>query len=84
VRVRSPIGVIGAVVRLEDARGRVVALRQLGANVNVGCCGPNTVNLAVREPGQYRLVVRFSDGKAKTWDVDLRKPGMAKIDARRE
>jgi len=30
-----------------------------------GCRGPNAANLAVGEPGDYTLAVRFADGTVK-------------------
>ena len=42
--------------------GNTVLRRTVGAQVLTGCRGPDTVNLAVREPGDYTLRVRFADG----------------------
>jgi hypothetical protein len=43
-----------------------VLRRTVGTQVLTGCRGPDTVNLAVREPGDYTLRVRFADGTVKT------------------
>ena len=72
VTVSGKLGVLGAKVTLSDETGRIVALREIGSNVATGCRGPNTVNLAVREPGKYTLTVRYSDGLTKTWPVEAR------------
>ena len=72
VNVRGKHGVLGARVTLADAQGRIVGMRDLGSNIATGCRGPDTVNLAVREPGPHVLTVRFSDGKTQTRPVELR------------
>jgi hypothetical protein len=72
VRVAGRLGVLGAKVTLADAAGRVVALRYVGGNVNTGCRGPDTLNIAAREPGTYVLAVRFADGLERSWPVTLR------------
>jgi len=71
VQVSGKVGVLGAVVSLTDSKGRVIGMRVIGTNVATGCRGPDTVNLAVREPGAMRLSVRFSDGHKQEWPVDL-------------
>ncbi len=71
VHVRGRVGVLGARVTLADANGQVVARRDVGSNVATGCRGPDTVNLAVLRPGRYTLAVRYGDGDARTWPVDL-------------
>jgi len=58
-------GVVGADVRLVDDEGKTVLRRTVGTQVLTGCRGPDTVNLAVREPGEYSLRVRFADGTVK-------------------
>ena len=72
VTVTGRIGVVGAAVILSDGNGTVVGRRVLGANIGTGGCGPNTVNLAVRETaGAHTLTVIFSDGTKQTWPVEL-------------
>ena len=58
-------GVVGADVRLIDREANTVLRRTVGTQVLTGCRGPDTVNLAVREPGDYTLRVRFADGTVK-------------------
>jgi len=58
-------GVVGADVRLVDGKGDTVIRRSVGTQVLTGCRGPDAVNLAVREPGNYTLRVRFADGTVK-------------------
>jgi len=58
-------GVLGADVRLVAGQGQAVLRRAVGTQVLTGCRGPDTVNLAVREPGDYTLRVRFADGTVK-------------------
>jgi len=84
VHVRGKVGVLGAVVTLADINGRVVGLRTIGSNVATGCRGPDTANLAVRQPGAYTLTVRFSDGHTKKWPVDLTKEPHVTMTAERE
>ena len=64
-------GTVGADATLTDAKGRVITRHQVGGNVATGCRGPDTLNLAVREPGPHTLTVRYADGVSKTWSVDL-------------
>ena len=58
-------GVVGADVRLVDSKGNTVLRRTVGTQVLTGCRGPDTVNLAVRERGDYTLRVRFADSTLK-------------------
>ncbi len=71
VHVRGPRGVTGATVTLTAADGRILARRQIGTQVLTGCSGPNSLCLAVREPGRCTLTVRFADGHAEAWPVEL-------------
>ncbi len=64
-------GVTGADVRLVDSKEKTALRRAVGTQVLTGCRGPNTVNLAVREPGDYTLRVRFADGKVKEEKVTI-------------
>jgi hypothetical protein len=73
VRVLGRKGVVNAQIRLQDESGRLVARRDLGLNIASGCWGPNMVTLAVRQPGAYRLTVRYADGLERTQAVDLTK-----------
>lgn len=84
VKVTGRIGVVGADVRLTDAAGRVLARRSIGSHVLTGCRGPDAVDLAVREGGRHRLRVRFSDGRTRSWTVDLTQRKRVKLVARRE
>jgi hypothetical protein len=65
------LGVTGADVRLVDDKENTVLRRAVGTQVLTGCRGPNTVNLAVREPGDYTLRIRFADGKVKEEKVTI-------------
>jgi len=71
VLLDGPIGVVGAKLRLIDDKGRVVALRQIGTNVNVGSCSPPMANLAVRGGGKCTLEVTWSDGAARKIPIDF-------------
>ncbi len=83
VHVTGKVGVLGAVVTLAEAPsakkgssiggagGRVIARRSVGTQFLTGCRGPDTINLAVREPGRYVLAVRYADGHERTWPVNL-------------
>ena len=66
-------GVVGADVRLIDIKAAAVLRRTVAAQVLTGCRGPDTVNLAVREPGDYTLHVRFADGTVKKEEVTVGK-----------
>ncbi len=66
-------GVVGADVRLVDREGNTTLRRSVGTQVLTGCRGPDTVNLAVREPGGYTLRVRFADGTVKKEKVTVGK-----------
>ncbi len=71
VHVRGKRGVLGARVTLADSQGKIVGMRDIGANIATGCRGPDTVNLAVQEPGKCLLTVRYADGKVRTWPITL-------------
>ncbi|MEM6910102.1 MAG: VCBS repeat-containing protein [Verrucomicrobiota bacterium] len=71
VRVLGPKGVVGARVRLLNEQGEVVARKDIGTNLATGCRSPDQVNLAVREPGPYRVQVIYADGHQREWEVDL-------------
>ncbi len=58
-------GVVGADVRMIAPKAGTVVRRIVGTQVLTGCRGPDTVNLAVREGGDYTLHVRFADGTVK-------------------
>jgi hypothetical protein len=72
VHVTGRIGVLGASLVLTDSHGRVVGRRDLGSNISCGNRGPDTVNLAVREPGKHSLSVRYSDGHVRNLQLDLK------------
>jgi hypothetical protein len=84
VRVTGKTGVLGAVASLVDEKGVVVGQRVIGSQIFTGCRGPDTVNLAVREPGKYTLRVRFSDGAAGSWPVAVAKAVHLAIEAPRK
>ncbi len=71
VRVMGPLGVTGATVTLAAADGRVLGRRDLASNVATGCRSPDTVNLAVREPGTNTITVRWSDGLTRRWSLNM-------------
>jgi len=81
VHVTGKIGVLGATVTLADAKGRIVGRRDIGSNIATGNRSPDTVNLAVREPGAYTLKVRYSDGTTRTWPVEVGKEKRTAITA---
>ena len=56
---------------LVDSKGNTVLRRTVGTQVLTGCRGPDTVNLAVREPGDYTLRVRFADGTVKEEKISI-------------
>ncbi len=71
VRVTANIGVVGAAVMIERNDKSVVARRDIGTNISTGCRGPDTANIAIREPGKYNVVVRYSDGHTTTTPIDI-------------
>ncbi len=83
VHVAGPVGVVGAKVTLADAKGRLVARRDVGTNVNTGSCGPPSFNIAVREPGQYVLTVVWSDGATRRLPVGLDGDRVVRLTAER-
>ena len=66
-------GVVGADVSLVDSKANTVLRRTVATQVLTGCRGPDAVNLAVREPGDYTLRVRFADGTVKKKKVAVGK-----------
>ncbi len=71
VDVRGPRGVTGANVTVSDATGRVVALRTIASSPVTGCRGPDSVAIAVRQPGAHTITVRWSDGTVRAYSVTL-------------
>ncbi len=71
VRIEGKSGVLGATMRLTDAKERLIASRQIGGNIGVGSSGPMQVIFAAREPGRHQLHVTFSDGAKASIPVDL-------------
>jgi len=71
VHVEGEKGVAGATVRLLDDKDHVVALRSIGLSALTGCRNPDAANIAVRNPGPHRLVVRYSDGHEVVRNVDV-------------
>ena len=71
VTVRGPVGVLGATVVLRDAAGRPLATHLVGGNVATGCRGPDGVTFAVRDPGRYRLQVRYADGLEVSRPIEI-------------
>ncbi len=84
VRVTGRRGVLGARLTVHDEAGRVVARRDIGSNVAVGCRGPDVVNFALRDPGKCTLTVRYADGLSRSWPVDLSEKPRVKIRADRK
>ena len=72
-------GVVGADVRLVDAKARIILRRTVAAQVLTGCRGPDAVNLAVREPGDYTLQVRFADATVKRRALTVGKTRQVKL-----
>ena len=68
-------GVVGADVRMIAPKAGTVVRRIVGTQVLTGCRGPNAVNLAVREGGDYTLRVRFADGTVKKQKITVGKTG---------
>lgn len=56
---------VGADVRLVDSEANTALRRTVGTQVLTGFRGPDAVNLAVREGGDYTLRVRFADSTVK-------------------
>ncbi|MEI7908421.1 MAG: VCBS repeat-containing protein [Verrucomicrobiota bacterium] len=84
VRVVGPRGVIGARVTLQDKAGHTVSVRDIGCNVATGCAGPDTLNLAVRQPGEYKLTVRYSDGFSCAKSITIKPRVRASVSLTRE
>jgi hypothetical protein len=71
VTITGPRGVVGARVTVLDPHDRVVAERIIGGNAATGCRGPDVSTLAIREPGDYRVRVQWSDGHQQILPVTL-------------
>jgi hypothetical protein len=84
VQVTGKLGVFGATVTIADDKGRIVGRRDIGSNSATGCQGPDTVNLAVREPGLHQVTVRFSDGVIRKWPLQVGKVKHVQIIASHE
>lgn len=66
-------GTLGADLQLIDGGGKTALRRTVGTQVLTGCRCPDTVNLAVREPGEYTLRVRFADATVKEEELTIGK-----------
>ncbi|MBA3937167.1 MAG: VCBS repeat-containing protein [Planctomycetes bacterium] len=71
VAVSGPRGVVGATITVLAAQDRVVTQRTIGGNPATGCRGPDAATLAIREPGDYRVRVEWSDGCRQLLPVTL-------------
>lgn len=71
VTVTGPRGVVGASVTVITPDDRMVAQRTIGTNHATGCRGPDVATLAIREPGDYRVRVRWSDGHQSVLPITL-------------
>jgi len=78
-------GAIGASLRLTDQQGRLVARRESGGNGVAGSWSSGPVCLAIRQPGDYTLTVRWSDGElsTRTLKVEERQPLLTRITVER-
>jgi len=65
------LGTLGADVQLVDGGGKTTLRRTVGTQVLTGCRGPDTVNFAVREPGDYTLRVRFADATVQEAKITI-------------
>jgi len=65
------LGTLGADVQLVDEAGETTLRRTVGTQVLTGCRCPDMVNMAVREPGDYTLRVRFADGTVKQEKITI-------------
>ncbi len=83
VQVSGRQGVVGATVSIAAADGRIIGRRDLGANVASGCQGPAIVDLAVREPGQCTVTVRFADGAKLQLPTEIKALGHVQLKAER-
>ena len=83
VAVTGPRGVVGASVSVIDKNDRLVAQRIIGGNPATGCRGPDVATLAIREPGDYRVSVRWSDGQIQTLQVTLAAKQLTRVRAAR-
>jgi hypothetical protein len=72
VRVLGSKGVVNARIQLFDANKFLIARCDLGTNIGSGCCGPNRVTMAVRQPGYYQLRVTYADGLERNQTIDLK------------
>ena len=64
-------GARGGVITLRDAAKRIVARRRIGGNIGTGCAGPGRACIAIRQPGVYRIEVRFADGRTAEKAITL-------------
>jgi len=72
-------GTLGADVRLVGGGGKTTLRRTVGTQVLTGCRGPDTVNFAVREPGDYTLRARFADGNVEKQKIAVGRSKHVKV-----
>ncbi len=83
IEVGGPRGVVGAAVTVADAKGRVVGRRIIGGSPVTGSRGPDAATVAVREPGEYHVRVRWSDGATRDLPVVLKAGARSALRAER-
>jgi hypothetical protein len=69
VRPGGPRGVLGAVVRITDPKGRPVGIGQIGTNIATGCRGPDELLFALPAAQTYTVHVRYADGLERSTTV---------------
>lgn len=80
VTVTGKKGVLGTQLTLRDAQGRIAARRTIGNQVLTGCRGPDRAVITVLWPGRYVLTARFGDGRTRSLELDLTRPGLQRLE----
>ncbi len=69
----------GVEITVTDSKGRTVARRITGASVLTGCCGPYTVDFAVRSDGKCTLATRTGERPEVSRIINLNRKERVKV-----
>lgn len=64
--ISGSLGTVGATVIVTDDKGRVSTLRRLGTNSVAGSWSGGPLNVTLREPGNYTVTLKRSNGTTTT------------------
>ena len=81
VAASSPVGMTSAIVELRSAEGRLIRRRAFSGGRTPGSAAPPGATLVAPGPGRYLVRVRYSDGTAREYPVDVTEEAGVTLDA---